>query len=59
MSMQDQYAQEILVKHIFAREYGWLPSEVEALDCVDADMLLLALTCERRAAAAEARKVSR
>ncbi|MEM4165376.1 MAG: hypothetical protein QXJ86_05995 [Nitrososphaerales archaeon] len=57
MASKDPYAQEIIVKHIFAKEYSWTPSEVESLDCVDADLLLLALTCERRAQAAEARRL--
>ena len=56
MITQDPEAQLILIKHIFAREYGWTPKQVEELDSVDADLLLHIIALEKRAQEAEARK---
>lgn len=56
MISQDPDAQLTLLKHIFAREYGWTPQEVENLDSVEADLLLFTIALERRAQEAEARR---
>jgi len=56
MLSQDLDAQLILMKHIFAREYGWTPTEVENLDSVEADLLLFTIGVEKRAQEAESKK---
>ena len=56
MISQDPEAQEVLIKHIFAREYGWTPKEVEDIDSVEADLLLFTIAVEKRAQEAEAKK---
>ena len=56
MLSQDLDAQLILMKHIFAREYGWTPQEVENLDSVEAELLLFTIGVEKRAQEAESKK---